>query len=632
MSFMKIGIVDADLMDNGTRHPNLALMKISGYYKEKGHSVTLIYKDYNEIKLYDKVFISKVFSFTKVPEWVITVKNVELGGTGFFPDGGESLSYDIEHHMPDYQLYKEFIDFQLENGKDRQRFSDYLDYSIGFATRGCFRKCEFCVNKKYDRAVSHSPISEFLDEKRSAIYLWDDNFLAYGKWEEILDELEATQKPFQFRQGLDLRLMTERKAERISKTRYHGDYIFAFDHVEEKELIGQKLRLWRHYTSKTTKLYVLCAYDSQDEKDIANTFERIKILMKYGCLPYIMRYELYLESPLKGMYIQLARWCNQPQFFKKKSFRQFCVANQDYHNNPDTNCSAYQSMIDFEAEFPETACEYFDLRFDEINEYGMQYGYGRKYANKPDCDICDSQLLTWNNAYIGTIDTDTIITQYYAKDLDLQCLKYSDSKCNNIGTENISDWLCKILLSKKISELYECITRIKCFDEITASNIPQFSNYEDAAFNVIKNLIESGEKGMSFEDVGYYLGKSKENEVALRKYGENHSKLACLLDLTVVSTVGHSYIISPSVLGYSYYKLTREEKQKLSARLLLKIPIVQKLLLTAYYRKTSISDFLDVLSGQTRIRRKPNIVAIMETIKKHSDEKMMKIFNNIDME
>ena len=46
---VKIGIIDADLMDNGTRHPNLALMKISGYYKEKGHDVNLIYNSYMEI-------------------------------------------------------------------------------------------------------------------------------------------------------------------------------------------------------------------------------------------------------------------------------------------------------------------------------------------------------------------------------------------------------------------------------------------------------------------------------------------------------------------------------------------------------------------------------------------------------
>ena len=32
---MNIGIIDADLLDKGTRHPNLALMKISAYYKEK---------------------------------------------------------------------------------------------------------------------------------------------------------------------------------------------------------------------------------------------------------------------------------------------------------------------------------------------------------------------------------------------------------------------------------------------------------------------------------------------------------------------------------------------------------------------------------------------------------------------
>ena len=61
---MKIGIIDADLMDNGTRHPNLALMKISGYYKEKGHDVKLIYNSYMEIYEYDKKFFSEYPNFT----------------------------------------------------------------------------------------------------------------------------------------------------------------------------------------------------------------------------------------------------------------------------------------------------------------------------------------------------------------------------------------------------------------------------------------------------------------------------------------------------------------------------------------------------------------------------------------
>ena len=144
---MKVGLIDADLLDNGTRHPNLALMKISAYRKELGDEVELL-ENYNNIKDYDKVFISKVFTFTKVPINLEEYDNITIGGTGFFNDGGESLKDEIEHHMPDYTLYNKYIDKKIENGESRLRYKDYLDYSIGFTTRGCFRKCSFCVNKK----------------------------------------------------------------------------------------------------------------------------------------------------------------------------------------------------------------------------------------------------------------------------------------------------------------------------------------------------------------------------------------------------------------------------------------------------------------------------------------------------
>lgn len=39
---LKVGIIDADLLDHGTRHPNLALEKIAGYCKSQGHEVRLI--------------------------------------------------------------------------------------------------------------------------------------------------------------------------------------------------------------------------------------------------------------------------------------------------------------------------------------------------------------------------------------------------------------------------------------------------------------------------------------------------------------------------------------------------------------------------------------------------------------
>ena len=358
---MNIGIIDADLLDKGTRHPNLALMKISGYYKALGDKVELL-RYYDDIPNYDKVFISKVFDFTKTPDLSI-YNNIEIGGTGFFGIKAKNLPHEIEHHMPDYHLYDKYIEMEIAKGVKASKFNDYKEASIGFITRGCFRKCPFCVNRKYDKPVKHSDINEFLDKDRKYMYFWDDNFLAYPHWKEELEKIKAVNKPFEFRQGLDIRLMTDEKAQTLNKMKYRGDWMFAFDSIKDRDLIENKLKMWRKYCKKQTRLYVLVAYESQDISDIINTFERIKILMKYGCVPYIMRYKDYKNSEMRGMYITLARWCNQVSFYKKASFRQFCT---------DINgigSSSHRYMSEFESKYPDVARQYFDLRFEELNEY-----------------------------------------------------------------------------------------------------------------------------------------------------------------------------------------------------------------------------------------------------------------------
>lgn len=414
---LKIGIIDADLVDHGTRHPNLALLKISSYCKSNGHSVQLL-MNYDDVASYDLVFISCVFSFTRVDESILELPNVYYGGTGLFPDGGEDLPFDVEHARPDYSLYDAYVQRELGRGRRRSALSDYIDYSIGFATRGCFRKCSFCVNKKYDRVHFHAHISEFLDEKRPFIYLWDDNFLAFARWREVLQELQDTEKPFQFRQGLDIRLMTDEKAYVLSRCRYHGDFIFAFDHVEDRELIEKKLRIWRKWTDRGTRLYVLSAYDSQDERDIESVFIRITTLMKYDCLPYIMRYESYKSSRWRSLYVNIARWCNQPQFFKKKSFREFCIANQAYHKNASTLCSAYKAMNDFEREYPEIAKKYFDVRFEEVS---MLKRFGRPFFSMPSNEELDRQLDAWTSFEDNEMNSRLALTAYFDKKLDTVC-------------------------------------------------------------------------------------------------------------------------------------------------------------------------------------------------------------------
>lgn len=141
---MKIGLIDVD----GHNYPNLPMMKISAYHKQKGDVV----KWYDPLfgGNYDKVYMSKVFSFSPDYEYPINADVIERGGTGYCietVDGKEifqkeqhkDLPTEIEHMYPDYSLY------------------DITDTAYGFLTRGCPRGCSFChVKNKEGRCSRES--------------------------------------------------------------------------------------------------------------------------------------------------------------------------------------------------------------------------------------------------------------------------------------------------------------------------------------------------------------------------------------------------------------------------------------------------------------------------------------------
>lgn len=379
---MKIGIIDADLIGRKKhRFPNLACEKISGYFKSQGHEVSLLL-DYEHLEDFDHVYISKVFTDTPVPEWITETEKIHVGGTGFYFDKAPNLLDEIEHHMPDYHLYDEWIESEVNRARAERgekfneksfklQFREYTDCSIGFLTRGCFRKCKFCVNQKYNHVFAHSPLQEFFDPERKTICLLDDNFLGCARWREMLTQLIETGKPFKFKQGLDERILTDEKCEMLFSAKYDGDYTFAFDNVSDYDLISTKLEMIRRYTSaRNIKFYVLVGFEGTDGKDIENAFKRLELLMRFQCLPYIMRYQdknrkPWQESKYRGMYVALARWGNQPSIYKKMSFRYFCEANQALRKT-DGFCSSYKAMLEFEKDYPEIAARYFDLRFEDF--------------------------------------------------------------------------------------------------------------------------------------------------------------------------------------------------------------------------------------------------------------------------
>ena len=345
-------------------------MKLSGYHKRSGDDV--IFKtEYNDLESFDRVYISKVFTDTPIDDSILKKPNVKYGGTGFFFDKAPPLDYVIEHGMPDYHLYDNWVQKKIDSGGKASEFTFYKDYSIGFMTRGCIRQCKFCVNQNYKKCNLHSHVSEFLDPERKKICLWDDNVFACADWESVFHELQSTGKPFTFRQGLDERLLTDEKCiELFQRSKWTGDYIFAFDNIRDTPTIKKKLDLIRKYTNKVVKFYVFCGFNHDEpyhydqefwDNDVADMFERIRILSEYSCLPYIMRFADYEKSSWRGIYINAARWCNQPSFFKKLSFREFCGK----HN---AGSATMKYLEEFESARPDIAKKYFDNKFTDVKE------------------------------------------------------------------------------------------------------------------------------------------------------------------------------------------------------------------------------------------------------------------------
>jgi hypothetical protein len=370
-----IGIIDAELLAKGKhRFPNLAAMKLSGYHKQRGDEVFLL-TDYRSVSDFDNVYVCCVFTKTAegIPANVPTLPNVQRGGTGFFFAKAPPLPTAVEHSPPDYDLYHSWL--QTQNPGPALKY--YTDYSMGLLTRGCFRRCLFCINRNAAKAVQASPLNEFYDNSRKRVCLLDDNFLAFQGCDSLLTDLIRTcrrdGKSFEFKQGLDIRLLTPEVAMLLQQAPLCGEIIFAFDSIGDAAQIRRGLAMLRKYMpTKGGKGYLLCGFEDQTWRDIATVFRRLQILWGSKCLGYVMPHEkCRLASPFcRRIYTQLARWCNQPRFQKASSFREFCNTNGG---------KAVRTMAAFVRAYPDVAGEFFDMRYS-VSSVGAKASNGSENA------------------------------------------------------------------------------------------------------------------------------------------------------------------------------------------------------------------------------------------------------------
>lgn len=280
------------LVDIDSTIPNLALMKISTYYKNKGVDVGFNIKD--PAQIYASIVFKKNKHLADGLKFLYPDAKIDIGGSGYNLD--KKLPEEIDLLAPDYSLYPN------------------MDYDLGFTTRGCSRNCYFCIvcKKEGDFKIRQHP-RLFHDPKHKKIVLMDNNILLSKKWFfEVTDWILENNLKVDFNQGLDIRLMDDDIAGRLAKLKPINTWRFAFDNLNyEREVIAgiKCLKSAGVDIKHKTLWYVYLHNDGY----FIDALDRCNTLKENGALPFIM---VNREAKRTQRITDLTRWTRPWVFFK----------------------------------------------------------------------------------------------------------------------------------------------------------------------------------------------------------------------------------------------------------------------------------------------------------------------------
>lgn len=287
---MKIGLVDVD----GHNFPNLALMKIAGYHKARGDTVEWA----NGFFHYDKIYKSKVFTFSPDDLTAYDADEILQGGTGY--DIKSKLPDEIDKWTaPDYSIYPQH------------------KFSIQFYSRGCIRHCPFCLVHDKEGGI-HSVEPMELNQNGEWIEVLDNNFFANPEWRSAVEDLAAKRMPVKFH-GVDVRIMDEEQAAALNRLKLKNGVHIAWD-LPQIDLTSRLEAMTKHIKAYKIVCYVLIGFNSTIEQDLF----RLRTLKRLGIYPFVQAYRDYDNKRKPTQYERdIARWANRAWLFKAMDFKDF---------------------------------------------------------------------------------------------------------------------------------------------------------------------------------------------------------------------------------------------------------------------------------------------------------------------
>ena len=287
---MRIGLIDVD----GHNFPNLALMKIAGWHKQQGDMTEWAFA-FNE---YDRIYKSKVFTFTPDDLTVYQCPDIRKGGTGY--DIKSQLPLEIDRHRGlAYDLYPQ------------HRFS------VQFYSRGCIRHCPFClVHDKEGKIHAVEPME--WNPRAEWIEVLDNNFFANPEWRTAVKDLERTKQPVKFH-GVDIRIMDDEQAWCLNRLKLKNGVHIAWD-LPQIDLTERLQALVKHIKPYKIVCYVLVGFNSTREQDLL----RLRTLKQLGIYHFVQPYRDFENKRKPSPYEKdIARWANRAWLFKSMDFMDF---------------------------------------------------------------------------------------------------------------------------------------------------------------------------------------------------------------------------------------------------------------------------------------------------------------------
>lgn len=302
---MRIALVDT------TRKPTaypVALLKIGAWRRSLGDDCQLYTNRLPDEA--DEVWLTTCFTFD-IPHALGIVQEakkrasiVRVGGVAatLLPEHFEKLGVDVhrglipeaEQMHPDYSLLPE-----------------PPKYSVTHTSRGCIRKCKFCMVHRLEPEFRNREWVGDLHPGASEALFYDNNWLAKDMDDLRRDVLQIRAlvssgriKSLDFNQGLDCRLLTEEKADLLQGLPIKP-IRFAFDGMQEDGHYQRAVRVMVERGFRAFVTYVLYNF-TDTPRDLYYRLResvRLEVMTGASVQSFPMRYQPIMEVNSQRNYV-----------------------------------------------------------------------------------------------------------------------------------------------------------------------------------------------------------------------------------------------------------------------------------------------------------------------------------------